>query len=130
MGYYVIDLHIFKTTTCTCWIRRDSSIGRASASRSTGRGFRSRHKFLYSRRYTGYLILKPNKLILTHILADSGGRPKRRFAATMSRFFAKMRPPCVFGANFGSRKRYVRSYARYVNCFWSSNQATSKFSTK
>ena len=49
---------------------------------------------------------------MTNILTDSGGRQKRRFAATRSRFFAKMRPPRVFWANFGSRKRYARTYAR------------------
>ena len=41
-----------------------------------------------------------------------GSRQKRRIAATRSRFFAKMRPPRVFWDNFGSRKRYARSYAR------------------
>jgi hypothetical protein len=41
-----------------------------------------------------------------------GSRQKRRIAATRSRFFAKMRPPRVFWAHFGSRKRYARSYAR------------------
>ena len=75
--------------------------------------FSNYYTSLYDHGNRGCLILKTNKLILTNILTDSGGRQKRRFAATSSRFFAKMRPPRVFWPIFGSSKRYARSYARY-----------------
>jgi hypothetical protein len=46
------------------------------------------------------------------MIADTNGRQKRLFAATRSRFYAKLRPPRVFWAHFGSIKRYGRSCAR------------------
>ena len=53
-----------------------------------------------------------------------GSRQKRQFAATRSRFFAKMRPPCVFWANFGSRKKVCEVLcSRLKNGFWPSDQA-------
>ena len=42
--------------------------------------------------------------------ADISGRQKRRFVATGSHFLAKARPPHVFWANFGSKKRSTGSY--------------------